>query len=203
MSAPETESADFPLLKESPASTGQFESVEERRVRDRWNAFQDSKHVAFYANSLAGWFATMLEHDKSLLVLSVAGLGFLANYGNSGGPHTTIEFWVFCIGISGFLIATVLVLFILLLNGRHVENVLAEADGATPVDPRESLPQSDRTKYRLTWLRRTSYFVFSIAAAAATVISVSSAHRILESSLQSNIRLGEGSHPQALSRYHK
>ena len=38
---------------------------------------EDQKRVEFYSAGLAAWYATRLEHDKSLLTLSAGGIGLL------------------------------------------------------------------------------------------------------------------------------
>lgn len=45
--------------------------------KKRLDAVNDAKQVEFYSQGVAAWFNSALEHDKSLLTLSVAGIGVL------------------------------------------------------------------------------------------------------------------------------
>lgn len=81
-----------------------------------------SKEVEFYTQGVNAWYNSALEHDKSLLTLSVAGLGVLVSLMSTG--VTSIEaFLLYAAAIFSFLVCLLSVLMIFKQNRKHIENV--------------------------------------------------------------------------------
>ena len=82
-----------------------------------------AKDVEFYSQAVSGWFNTRLEHDKSLLTLSVAGLGMLVGFISTGiGSITSLILYIGA--IVSFLICLFSVLIIFQKNSTHIQDVL-------------------------------------------------------------------------------
>jgi len=97
-----------------PDSTNDFE---------REQRLQESKEAEFYSQSVAAWFSSRLEHDKSLLTLSTAGVGVLVTMVQSAiDSISSLLLYIFA--ILSFVISLVSVLFIFKMNTTHIEGVI-------------------------------------------------------------------------------
>jgi hypothetical protein len=89
---------------------------------ERQNALNDSKQVEFYSQGIAAWFNSALEHDKSLLTLSVAGVGVLVSM-----MQTVIDsicaLLLYTGAVLAFMICIVSVLMIFKRNKNHILDV--------------------------------------------------------------------------------
>jgi hypothetical protein len=91
------------------------------------------KDIEFYAAGVAGWLNTRLEHDKSLLTLSVAGIGFLITLLTAVGVFSIEALCLYLMAMISFLMCIVSILWILKENSSHIEEVLKT--GVTPTNP--------------------------------------------------------------------
>lgn len=88
------------------------------------NSFENGKKIEFYSQAWAAWFNSNLELDKSVLSISVAGIGFLV---------TTMKVlicsaWTLIFFFAAsfmFLTAACSVLLIFRMNGNHIVNILS------------------------------------------------------------------------------
>lgn len=83
----------------------------------------DPKEVEFYSQGLAAWFNSALEHDKSLLTLSVAGIGVLVSMmGDLIVSSITLHLYIGA--IIAFLVCIIVVLIIFEKNKDHIIKVI-------------------------------------------------------------------------------
>ena len=98
---------------------------------DRQNALNDSKAAEFYSQGVAAWFNTALERDKSLLTLSVAGVGVLVSM-----TQIAVDSIGSLLLYTGALLAFIFCLFFVLMifkqNKKHIQDVF---NGRATEDP--------------------------------------------------------------------
>ena len=97
---------------------------------DREHNLIDSKKTEFYSQAVAAWFASRLEHDKSLLTLSTAGVGVLVTIMQSA-INSVSSLLLYIGAIIFFVICLVSVLVIFRVNTSHIMDVVnnrAEGD---------------------------------------------------------------------------
>jgi hypothetical protein len=125
---------------------------------------ESAKRVAFYEALINSWINTRMELDKSLLTLSVAGIGFLigilGQY-TGGGVETFI---LYLLALLSFLICVVSILLVLRQNSTHIEDVVANV--------------SDSSKL-LAVLDRVGLFAFILGLTFSSVLGVSIAAKSL------------------------
>lgn len=84
----------------------------------------DEKEVAWYAAALDAWYGTRLEHDKSLLTLSTAGIGLLITLASTVGIPSRTALILSSLAVLAFIVCLVAVLFIFRWNSGHLEDVV-------------------------------------------------------------------------------
>ena len=84
---------------------------------------ENQKHVEFYASTVNAWFNTKLEHDKSLLTLSVGAIGFLVTILTSVGSSIEL-LTLYLSAIFSFIICLIAVLVIFKLNSTYLTELL-------------------------------------------------------------------------------
>jgi len=87
-----------------------------------------NKDLAFYSAGLNVWYVTRLEKDKSLLNLSVAGIGLLITLITTLGVKNFTEAMLFGLAILAFVITSITIVYIFGRNATHIENVLADSE---------------------------------------------------------------------------
>lgn len=78
----------------------------------------------FYSAAVNAWFATSLEHDRSLLTLSAAGIGLLITLLTTVGASSIEAVLLYFAAMFAFLICVIAVLWIFRLNGEHIRNII-------------------------------------------------------------------------------
>jgi len=84
----------------------------------------DAKRIEFYAASVAAWYDTSLEYDKSLFVLSAGGIGLLVTLLTTIGIDSSWALGAYVAAIVFFLATIVQLLIIFRRNRRHIEQIL-------------------------------------------------------------------------------
>lgn len=93
----------------------------------------DQKKIEFYAASVTAWYASSLEHDKSLLTLSAGGIGLLLTLLTTVGLGTSEALVLYVGAIISFVVSLVSVLFVFRGNQKHIEDILSgKNQGADP-----------------------------------------------------------------------
>lgn len=85
------------------------------------NDTNDSE-VEFYSQGVGAWFNSALERDKSLLTLSVAGVGFLVSIMQTA-IYSVCTLILFIGAIQSFLVCVGSVLWIFKRNQKHIIEV--------------------------------------------------------------------------------
>lgn len=91
----------------------------------------DPKDVEFYAAQAQAWFNTALEHDKSILTLSTAGVGLLVTLLTTIGAHTCLQRFLFALALLAFVVSSVAVLRIFAKNKSYLEDLVANGKSAS------------------------------------------------------------------------
>jgi len=126
---------------------------------DRQNALNDSKQTEFYSQGVAAWFNSALEHDKSLLTLSVAGVGVLVSMMQTA-IDSVCSLLLYAGAILAFMVCLVSVLMIFKRNKKHILDVF---NGQATDDP------------LLGFLDGSASFSFFIAMLLSALLGISSA----------------------------
>ena len=83
------------------------------------------KGIEYYSASVGAWYATALEHDKSLLVLSAGGIGLLITLLTTIGVSSVESFILYIFAIISFITCCFSVLTIFRFNKKYIENLLS------------------------------------------------------------------------------
>lgn len=126
---------------------------------ERQNALNDSKQAEFYSQGVAAWFNSALEHDKSLLTLSVAGVGVLVSMMQTA-IDSVCSLLLYAGAILAFIVCLVSVLMIFKRNKKHILDVF---NGQITDDP------------LLGFLDSSASFSFFIAMLLSSLLGISSA----------------------------
>lgn len=100
-------------------------NLRERELESKEKALSDEellkqKQVSFYSHKVSAFLSTRMELDKSLLTLSVAGLGFLLGFMKLESNNNYIYFGVFLIAAIAFFFCILSVITIFQENSRHI-----------------------------------------------------------------------------------
>lgn len=113
-----------------------------------WIQHNISKNIEFYSQSYSALYNTALEQDKSILTLSLAGLGFLI----SNIPQQTIlyERILYFIATTLFIVSAVTILLIFDGNKKYIREIVSD---------NEESEESENTKLKkLDNIARYSFF---------------------------------------------
>ena len=103
-------------------------------MRMTQDEIDDQKKIEFYAASVAAWYESSLEHDKSLLTLSAGGIGLLITLLTTVGLGTSEALVLYIGAICSFVVSLVSILFVFRGNQRHIEDILSgKNQGADPI----------------------------------------------------------------------
>lgn len=89
------------------------------------------KDIQHYGASVNAWFNTALEHDKSILALSAAGIGLLTTLLTTADFVSAEALVLYILAILSFLIAIACVLFVFNRNKDYIERMISGANSAT------------------------------------------------------------------------
>lgn len=116
------------------------------------------KDIEFYSASVNAWFASALEHDKSLLTLSAGGIGLLITLMTTIGIHSKESLILYTLSLISFVTCLFSILYIFRKNKKYLERILKKE---TPFD--------------LSFLDTIAMSSFVLGVLFAGVIGVSSA----------------------------
>lgn len=86
------------------------------------------KRVAFYTSLVNAWIQTRMEVDKTLIVISSAGIGFLITLLNNKGVACATGFVVYLAAFLSFFVVIVLCIVILQRNSSYIKTLLNNPD---------------------------------------------------------------------------
>jgi hypothetical protein len=144
----------------SRAEIAQVPTPENKEERTRKLEELKGKNVAQYQVLLTAWIHTKMEHDKTLVTISIGGIGYLISVLTLVGIKSFWEIPLFLGGFSGFLITLFAALSIYKKNAQHLENEL-----------RESVVNN--VKPKLDQLDQVIMWAFRIAVGCAIFIGIS------------------------------
>ena len=88
----------------------------------------DQKDIQFHAGSVAAWYASSLEFDKSLLALSAAGIGLLLTLLTTDRITSVVMVVLYVIAIIFFLASLLSVLAIFVSAGADPRSDAGNVD---------------------------------------------------------------------------
>jgi hypothetical protein len=118
-----------------------------------------AKRIEFFSQGVAAWFNTALERDKSLLTLSIAGLGVLLALMPTAVNSITALI-LYYLSAFALLICVFSVLLVFQRNKKHIADVF---NGTTSPDP------------WLTMLDNVAVWSFILGVLFCAIIGISSA----------------------------
>jgi hypothetical protein len=102
-----------------------LEEKEELLTNDELNR---AKSVEFVSQAYASYYNTTMEKDKSILTLSVAGLGFLITFINLSSQLGLFEYFIFIFAALSYLISIFSIITIFEKNADHIVAVVTDSD---------------------------------------------------------------------------
>ncbi len=90
-----------------------------------------AKRVELYSHHVAAWVNSSLERDRSLLTLSVAGLGVLLTL-MSTAVNSITALILYYLAVFALLMCIFSVLLIFQRNKKYIENVICGSESADP-----------------------------------------------------------------------
>lgn len=85
------------------------------------SAIDQQKEIELYSASVAAWFNSSLEYDKSLLTLSTAGVGLLITLLTTTDKVTILSLTFYIAALFFFLLCISCILLILSRNKKRIE----------------------------------------------------------------------------------
>ncbi len=86
---------------------------------------KEKEDLAHYAAMVAAWFNTSLEHEKSLLTLSSAGIALLISITLKGDLKPLLALVFYGVALWSFVVCLIAVLWIYRQNRPHLEAIVA------------------------------------------------------------------------------
>lgn len=96
-----------------------------------------AQDIQFYAASITAWFNTALEHDKSILTLSAAGIGLLVTLLTTTGINSEMVLLFYMAAILCFLLSITCVLLIYNRNKDHIVEAITSSNSGQDIFLRE------------------------------------------------------------------
>ena len=93
-----------------------------------------AKYVEFNSQSYASFYNTKLEKDKSILTLSVAGLGFLITFTNFAEKLGAFAYFAFLFAALAYLFCVFNVITIFEKNALYIIEVTTDSDKASELE---------------------------------------------------------------------
>lgn len=139
---PEANSAETP-----PKNSGNTSSMSDSEI-------DSLSYIEFRSQSYASFYNTTLEKDKSILTLSVAGIGFLVTALSLSKSITSIHYALFIIASLLFLISIYCILTIFDKNADFIVDLVQKKDVKL---------KEEKLKKLDTWAIRTFYLAIIIS----------------------------------------
>ncbi|MEZ8378414.1 MULTISPECIES: hypothetical protein [Vibrio] len=115
------------LLKEQHRLEKLRDDLEEREESIDEYAKYEARDVEYHSQGYAAFFNTRMEKDKSILTLSVVGIGYLATFAKLGDDKLIgLEFFLFCIASLSFLTSIIVVIHIFKINADYITAILGQ-----------------------------------------------------------------------------
>ncbi|EEY99103.1 hypothetical protein VOA_001452 [Vibrio sp. RC586] len=112
----------------------QKSKIEDDYVQLETDKIEVAKYVEFNSQSYASFYNTKLEKDKSILTLSVAGLGFLITFTNFAEKLGTFAYVAFILAALAYLFCVFNVITIFEKNALYIIEVTTDSDKASELE---------------------------------------------------------------------
>lgn len=131
---------------------------------------EDQKDLAFYTAILNAWISSSFENDKSILTLSMAGIGFLITLLTAFKVHSIFILLFYLFPIVLFLVCIFLILLIYYQNRNLLQKIihLEENDEKTK-NPKNKI-SVDKSESFLKSLDRAVFICFFLAILLSVVV---------------------------------
>ena len=86
--------------------------------------FNKKKEIAYYSNLVNAWISSSMERDKSIFYIAAGGIGLLITLASSSRAVTQVEFLLYFLALSAFLLTIILLLFVFHRNTIHIKHYL-------------------------------------------------------------------------------
>jgi hypothetical protein len=136
------------------------------------------KNIAHYSVLLSAWIQTRMERDKTLVTLSLAGVGFLITIVNVVGLNSNLSAVLFAVSFLGFMLTIWSSLEIYERNAKHLERELRGAEATRDQKPLK-LEQFDK-------LSKWAFLIAALCAIFGGTISAGSKYMAIKVSQTTN-----------------
>jgi hypothetical protein len=119
---------------------------------------QIQKRVAFYSSLVNAWIQTRMEVDKTLIIISSAGIGFLITLLANKGVTCATALVVYLVAFFCFFATIVLCVLILQRNSSYIRTLLDDPKAKDPL---------------LDTIDRAAKFTFALALIFTLIVGVS------------------------------
>ena len=141
-----------------PVETSTNDSISDRD-------FKRLQSVEYYNQSYGSFYSTKMEKDKSILTLSVAGIGFSLTLLNTSENIHALNITLFIISSAFFLISIYAVLEIFSKNAQYITNIL--------IDTGKLSKEIAVIEYKLSQLDKMAIYCFYIAILSTILLGLS------------------------------
>ncbi|HDT5889082.1 hypothetical protein [Aeromonas dhakensis] len=93
-----------------------------------------SKYIEYYSQAYASFYNTTLEKDKSILTLSVAGLGFLITFANLNVKLGCVTYAAFILAALAYLYSIYNIITILGENAKYIIEITTDSGKEVEVE---------------------------------------------------------------------
>lgn len=121
---------------------------------------KNEKEVAYYSALVNAWINTKMERDKTLLILSSAGVGILVTLLSTIGVSNCFGIVSYVLAFFSFMCTMIILVIVFDKNSKHIEEVLK---GNKESDP------------KLDLLDKISFYSFILGAIFSIIVAVNSA----------------------------
>lgn len=136
------------------------EELDRKRAKLTEDELNRSYLIEFNSQSYASFYNTKIEKDKSILTLSVAGLGFLVTLGNISLTPNAFECILFAISSLCFLFC---IYFILKIFDENAEYIIAlTVDDNNHIEEENKLKKLDKYVKNLFYVAIFSSFILGL-----------------------------------------
>ncbi|MBC2696014.1 MAG: hypothetical protein HF982_12230 [Desulfobacteraceae bacterium] len=82
------------------------------------------KEVAYYSALVQAWITTKLDHDKTIITLSSAGIGLIVTLLATVSPNNVAYIILYILSTFGFCLAIISATTVLKKNSKYIEQVI-------------------------------------------------------------------------------
>jgi hypothetical protein len=107
-----------------PTDSEATDEAAEREAEAGRQAVEAQKSVEFYAASVAAWYASAIEHDKSIFALAGGGIALLITLLTTVGFEDITTLVLFALAVGSLLITLITLLIVFNSNQEYIRRML-------------------------------------------------------------------------------